>query len=42
MLSYIYQTRILEGGDLHGMAGLCLFLGMRYMCVLRGYADRKA
>ena len=42
MLSYIYRTRVMEGGQPSGVAGFPEFLGMRYLCLLCGHADRKA
>ena len=42
MLSYIYQTRNLPDGRLSGLADLSVLLGMRYLRLLRGNADREA
>ena len=42
MLSFIYLTRNLAGWKISGMADLLMLLGMRYLCLLCGNADRQA
>ena len=42
MLSFIYLTRNLPDGKISGMADLFMLLGMRYLRILCGNADRQA
>ena len=41
MLSCIYETRSLEGGKYLVWLIFLLFLGLRYLCILRGYVVRE-
>ncbi len=42
MLSYVYQIRTLERGVISCLSCIFMFVGMRYLCILRRNADRKA
>ena len=41
MLSYIYQTRMLPGGQFHVWLIFLCSWGVRHLCILRWHSDRK-